>query len=275
VIVVHYGGRAVDVAELRSNLPERVAIIEDAAHAMGASYPDGSLVGSSSNLNCFSFYANKNISTGEGGAVALPDNDKAERIRSLGLHGLSSTAWDRYTDPTALLRTTEIVELGYKMNYTDLQAAIGRVQLRRLGEMSAIRERIANRYIERLDPSRTGIIFQDGCSERSHARHLLVIRVQKNKYAMNRDELLLSLRSLNIGAAIHYKPLHQEPLYSQYSAANGLPNTDLVADEILTLPISASMDLEDVEYVTAQICDLLRLEPVVDDLEVDQPVDPS
>ncbi|MFM9912014.1 MAG: DegT/DnrJ/EryC1/StrS family aminotransferase, partial [Methylophilaceae bacterium] len=97
VMVVHMGGLAVDVAALRKKIPAHIEIIEDAAHAIGAKYPNGKPVGSSGNLTCFSFYANKNLSTGEGGAVALHDEGKAERLRSLRQHGLSSDAWKRFS----------------------------------------------------------------------------------------------------------------------------------------------------------------------------------
>jgi dTDP-4-amino-4,6-dideoxygalactose transaminase len=142
VMVVHYGGLAVDVSAIRRSLPEHISIIEDAAHALGSRYPDGASVGSSGNLTCFSFYANKNLSTGEGGAIAIHDERQAAHLHSLSRQGLSTDAWKRFTHPQTAL-VPGIAELGYKMNYMDLLACIGRVQLRRQREFSVVRRQIA------------------------------------------------------------------------------------------------------------------------------------
>ena len=255
VMAVHMGGLAADVAALRAMLPARVAIIEDAAHALGARYADGAPVGASGNAVCFSFYANKNLSTAEGGAVALADAAQAERIGSLRQHGLSSDAWGRYSRPQGTL-TPGIAELGYKMNFTDLQACIGRVQLRRQPEMSALRLRIARRYAERLREHGLDLPLQrDALSER-HARHLLVAILPLERMKIGRDALALALRARNIGASIHYAPLHTLPLYAAQRRAE-LPNTDYLAPRVLTLPIGAAMAEADADYVVAHLADLL------------------
>jgi dTDP-4-amino-4,6-dideoxygalactose transaminase len=255
VMVVHMGGLAPDMAALRAALPANVAIVEDAAHALGGHYADGKPVGSSGNAVCFSFYANKNLSTAEGGAVALADEAQAARIASLRQHGLSSDAWKRYSHRTNML-APGIVELGYKMNFTDLQACIGRVQLRRQAEMSAVRQRVAQRYDERLRELGLDIPLQrDSLAER-HARHLLVAILPLERMKTTRDELVLALRSRNIGASIHYTPLHLEPFYAGRSRSP-LSNCDYLGARIMTLPISASMTDADVDYVTAHLADLL------------------
>jgi len=173
VIVVHYGGYAVDVKALRYVLPANIVIIEDAAHALGAKYEDNKQVGASGNVTCFSFYANKNLSTADGGAIALFDSEKAEHLRSLRMSGMTSHAWSRYIKPSTAL-CEGMSELGYKMNYTDLQASIGRVQLRRLGDMSNVRAQIAQHYKERFDDVGLDIPFQSQAFDSPHARHLLV-----------------------------------------------------------------------------------------------------
>jgi perosamine synthetase len=255
VIAVHMGGLAVDVAALRASLPSHIAIVEDAAHALGASYPDGTPVGSSGNLTCFSFYANKNLSTGEGGAVALFDRDLAERLRSLRHHGLSTDAWKRFTHPQSAVGVT-VGELGYKMNYTDLLAAIGRVQLRRQPEFAAHRLAIAERYRKLLRTSPLPLTFQQGAFDPGHARHLLVVKLPIERMGMTRNELLLGLRRRNIGASIHYAPLHTMGIYQRSGVAT-LPHTDDLAQRIMTLPISASMSIADVDDVAEHINDLL------------------
>jgi len=254
VMVVHMGGLAMDVKALRQALPAHVAIVEDAAHALGARYPDGSAVGSSGNLTCFSFYANKNLSTAEGGAVALADAGHAESLRSLRQHGLASDAWKRYIEPTKAI-VPGVVSLGYKANYTDLQACIGRVQLRRQPEFHRIRLGIARRYRDRLAGGPLPLAFQASAFEERHARHLMVVVLPIDGLRRSRNEILLALRERNIGASIHYTPLHRMPLYAPFSRA--LPETDRLADRIMTLPIGAAMTVTDVDDVADQLLELL------------------
>ena len=253
VMVVHMGGLAVDVAALRRKLPPHIAIIEDGAHAIGAKYPDGSPVGSAGNLTCFSFYANKNLSTGDGGAIALQDEATAERLRSLRQQGMSANAWKRFRDAHIALLPPKS-ELGYKMNYTDLQACIGRIQLRRQPELSEIRLGVARVYLKRLPEMRKTVRWQPGLGSRTHARHLFVIRVPVDELRLSRDELLLELRSRNVGASVHYPPLHAMAVYG---SSGQLPHTEVLSREILTLPISASMTHEDAHYVMDQLAGLL------------------
>ena len=213
VLVVHYGGFAMDIGALRAVLPGRVALVEDAAHAFGARFSDGRPVGSSGHPTCFSFYANKNLSTAEGGAIAVADGALADRLRSLRQHALPLDAWKRYTHPRSLLRSNQLDELGYKMNYTDLQAAIGRVQLARQSEFEAIRLDIAYRYVEGLKEIALPLRLQRDCAHPYHARHLFVVLLPVAEMKLSRDDVVLALRAKNIGAAIHYAPLHPMPLY--------------------------------------------------------------
>jgi dTDP-4-amino-4,6-dideoxygalactose transaminase len=255
VIVVHMGGLAADVDGLRAALPSHVSIVEDAAHALGARYADGSPVGASGNLTCFSFYANKNLSTGEGGAVATFDPAVAARLRSLRQHGLSGDAWKRHTHAQNAL-ALRIDELGYKMNYTDLQAAIGRVQLRRQPEFAARRLALAQAYRRCLSGSSLPLAFQRDAFEPCHARHLLVVTLPTERMAVTRDGVLMALRERNVGASLHYRPLHLMPVYRTGRAA-ALANTEYLADRVLTLPIGASMTIADVESAAAQLLDVL------------------
>lgn len=249
VVVVHFGGIAMDVAALRRALPPHITIVEDAAHALGARYPDGRTVGSSGNLCCFSFYANKNLSTGEGGAIALHDSAAAERLRSLRQHALPLDAWKRFTDPRTMLLSNQLTELGYKMNYTDLQACLGRVQLRRQPEFAATRRAVAVRYCERLGELQPKIGFQRNCTDESHARHLFIALLPLDDMVIGREELILGLRARNVGATIHYQPLHTMPLYCGRAEPVSLPVTEQAARACVTLPISASMTLDDADYV--------------------------
>lgn len=255
VIVVHYGGLAIDVAALKAALPKGVSIIEDAAHALGARYPDGTPVGSSGNPTCFSFYANKNLSTGDGGAIAVQDRALAERLRLISHQGLSSDAWKRFSHPMAAL-APGIADLGYKMNFIDLLACIGRVQLRRQPEFQRTRLDVARYYLERLSQAGLGIRFQSDLDSPAHARHLFVIRVPLERMQVGRNELILELRARNIGASIHYTPLHTMPFYQPF-LRGPLANADALMQDIVTLPIGASVKPGDACYVADHLIELL------------------
>jgi len=257
VMVVHFGGLAVEVGPLRQSLPNDVVIVEDAAHALSARFGDGTWVGSSGNLTCLSFYANKNLSTGEGGAIALFDASLAERLYSLRQHALPVDAWRRFTHSQTLLLSNPLDTLGYKMNYTDLQASIGRVQLARQSELSGIRLGIARRYADGVKDVCPPVKLQQDCTHPYHARHLFVLQVPDHS-RLSRDEILLRLRAKNIGASIHYAPLHLMPLYCGESRPPSLPVTERVAARILTLPISASMTPTDAEDVLAELQAVLK-----------------
>jgi dTDP-4-amino-4,6-dideoxygalactose transaminase len=255
VVVVHYGGLTVDIAALRRALPQRIKIIEDAAHALGSTYANGQSVGSSGALTCFSFYANKNLSTAEGGAIALNDPERGNHLRSLRLHGLPVDAWKRFTHPKVLLRSADLTELGYKLNYTDLQAAIGRVQLRRQGEFAQRRLEVARVYCEGLHNIHPGISWQTGLLDPGHARHLFVIKLPDG-IAISRDEFILALREKNVGASIHYAPLHRMPLYG--ISHQRLPVSEDLYERIVTLPISASMSAEQAYAVLDAVAQVLQ-----------------
>lgn len=258
VMVVHFGGLAVDVEALRTALPKGVIIVEDAAHALGARFGNGKWVGSSGNLTCFSFYANKNLSTGEGGAMALFDESLAERLQSLRQHALPLDAWKRFTHSQSLMLSNPLDRLGYKMNYTDLQACIGRAQLARQPELDAIRLDIARRYVDGLKGVSPPLTFQKACTHPYHARHLFVLQLPLDRLRLGRDGLLLALRAKNIGASIHYAPLHLMPLYNGGGQAVPLPATERVAARILTLPISSSMTPNDAEDVLREFKAVLK-----------------
>jgi dTDP-4-amino-4,6-dideoxygalactose transaminase len=254
VMPVHFGGRAVDIAALRAALPDTVAVVEDAAHAFGARMPDGRMVGASGQPTCFSFYANKVISTADGGAIALPDGPLAEQLRSLRMHGLAKNAWQRRSSPRDALAASPLEVLGFKANYTDLQAAIGRVQLDRQGEFAATRARVADIYCKGLRGS--DLELQDGVEGDDHARHLFLVMLPE-RLADRREEILTGLRERGIGATVHYPPLHLMPLYNQDRRAAPLSVTERIGRRIMTLPIGASVTADDARRVVAALLELM------------------
>ena len=181
----------------------------------------------------------------------------AAELSSLRQHGLPSDAWKRFTH-REILSSGQLQVLGYKMNFTDLQSAIGRVQLSRQQEFNAIRSRVAELYAEALAAISPGIHAQAGVLDAGHARHLYVISLPQSARIGFRDEVLLGLRAKNIGASIHYAPLHQMPLYAK--ARNcGLAVTESVAPRLLTLPISGAMQESDAQRVISSLKEVVAL----------------
>lgn len=259
IVPVHYGGLALDVDAIRRVVPNHITIVEDAAHAWGAHYADGRPVGASGNLTCFSFYANKNLSTGDGGAVAVANDALAHRLRSLRQHALPQDAWKRFIDPRRIEKPA-VTDLGFKMNYTDLQAAVGRVQLRRQSEFHARRLAIAREYVAALDACPWPVTVQADVLLSGHARHLFVVRLPVDEVELTRDDVLVALRARNIGASLHYQPVHTMPLYAG-SRPVSLPVTETLAAEILTLPISASMSVGEAQLVANGFREVLASAP--------------
>jgi perosamine synthetase len=252
VLVVHFGGLAFNVDELRKKLPQHISIIEDAAHAFGAEYPNGDKVGSSDNLTCFSFYANKNLSTGEGGAICTNDDGIANILRSLIQHGMPVNAWQRYNKASIVINS-EPTQLGYKMNYTDLHASIGRVQLKRQTTLQNIRHSIAEKYVYDLGKLQQGLVFQTGLIAPAHAKHLIVVKLPLAERAIKRDDFLMQMRALNIGATVHYRPLHLMAFYANRYGLESLPVSEKLFKQIVTLPISSSMTEADADDVISGV----------------------
>jgi len=148
-----------------------------------------------------------------------------------------------------MLLSSQLTELGYKMNYTDLQACIGRVQLRRQPEFARVRHDIAKSYRVHLAELAPRIRFQHDCTSDRHALHLFVVVLPLDEMSVGREKLILALRARNIGATIHYQPLHTMPLYRGQAEPDRLPATEELARCCVTLPISASMTAADAEDV--------------------------
>lgn len=258
LIPVHFGGLGLDVSALAAVLPAGAVVVEDAAHALGARLPDGRMVGASGHPTCFSFYANKVLSTGDGGAVALTDTELAVRMRALRLHGQTHDAWQRYLHPSLALVSPQISEVGLKANYTDLQAAIGRVQLRRQDEFAATRASVARIYGQGL--ADLGLGLQTGWDRPEHARHLFTIQLPEHR-ACDRDALIATLRSQGIGASLHYQPLHTMPRYAELAQGRALAHTESVGARILTLPIGPRMQADDAWRIVQAVRQALGCPP--------------
>ena len=249
IIPVHFAGRPCQmdaILELASR--QGLRVIEDAAHAIETLYR-GHHAGTLGDLGAFSFYATKNVTTGEGGMVTTADPTWASRIKTLALHGLSADAWQRFSDEG--FKQYEVVEPGFKYNMMDLQAALGLHQLQRAELNLRRRREIWDRYD---DAFKDLPVFLPRAEEEGtrHARHLYTLLVDIGRLRVGRDEIQLALHRQKIGTGIHYRAVH---LHRYYREAFGyrrgdLPNSEWISDRTLSLPLSPALTDEDVADVT-------------------------
>ncbi len=257
IVPVHYGGQACSLREILALAGNHgIPVVEDAAHAAGAEYA-GSKIGSHGRAVCFSFYAIKNMTTGEGGMITTNDEDLAARIRLLSLHGMSRDAWKRYT--VAGSWYYEVLEPGYKYNMTDVQAALGIHQLRRLDGFVRRRQEIAAMYDSAFSDL-PEILLPPRLPGRNHTFHLYPIRLNADLMQFDRSEFIDELRARNIGTSVHFIPLHRHPLYQERFgyAPEQFPVAESIYRGLLSLPLYPKMSDDDVEDVIRAVRAILR-----------------
>ena len=227
-----------------------IPVIEDAAHSLTARIGDQP-VGRQADMTCFSFYATKGVTAGEGGMVVTERAEWADRVRRLSLHGLSAAAWSRYDKGGWW--DYDVVELGYKYNLTDVQAALALAQMRRADAMRARREAIAARYTEALDGIR-GLTTPAVLPGVRHAWHLYQIEVVEGGRT-DRSALALALREDGIGTSVHFKPLHCFPWYQERLGVRPgqFPAAESCYAGTLSLPIWPDMTDAQVDRVAERV----------------------
>lgn len=241
IIPVHVGGLPCDMDEIHSMaLDRRLHVIEDAAHALPSEYR-GARIGSVSELTAFSFYATKTLTTGEGGMITTNDERYAKRIRLMRLHGIAGDAWKRYAHNGSWYY--EVVEAGYKYNLTDIQAALGLVQLSKCDAMRDSRARIAERYnaaFSRL----CALELPATVPGRESSWHLYVLRLQLDRLKLDRNAFVNELRSRGIGTSVHFIPLNLHPFYQKaYGYGPGdCPVAEAEFARCISLPIYPGME---------------------------------
>ena len=255
ILPVHFAGQPCDLDDI-GEIARRhgLVVVEDAAHAIPARYK-GRMIGTLSPLTCFSFYATKNITTGEGGMVTTDDDRYAERIRLMALHGMNRDAWKRYMQGGAW--SYEIVAPGFKYNLTDVAAAIGLPQLKRCDEFHRRRIDIVQSYQRGLSGVR-GLSVPEVSDVDSHAWHLYVIQVEAAELTISRDVFIEELSARNIGVSVHFIPLHVQPYYRDtygYSP-NDFPRAFEAFQRIISLPLYARMSDADVQDVIDAVTDV-------------------
>lgn len=249
IIPVHFAGAPVDIGPLRELAARRgIMLIEDAAHAAGTEYK-GKPVGSPG-TSIFSFHPIKNITTGEGGMVCTDDAELANHVRRLKFHGLGVDAFDRHTQgrkPQA-----EVIEPGFKYNLTDMAAALGRSQLRRLDDMNAKRERLAKLYLAAFAEVPEIKPLGIPSWQHKHAWHLFIVRL--DKLGLGRDEFMERLKARNIGTGLHFRAAHTHAYYRGLPGRKPhLPATEWNSERQFSLPLFPDMTNDDVNDVVAAV----------------------
>jgi len=255
IIPVHFAGHPCDmeaVGELARS--HRLTVVEDAAHALPAKYR-GHFIGTLSPLTAFSFYATKTITTGEGGMVTTDDDRLASRISLMRLHGMSQDAWKRYSAQGSW--RYEVLEAGFKYNLTDIQAALGLVQLAKCDAMWRRRAAIAERYNQGLS-SLDAYRIPQVASEIQHAWHLYVMLVDPVVLRIHRDQVIEELRGRGIGTAVHFIPLHLHPYYQRVWGyrPGQFPVAESYFERCISLPIYPGMSDGDVDRVVESLKDI-------------------
>jgi len=253
VIPVHYGGEPCDMDVIMDIAGRNgLKVLEDAAHAVGAFYK-GRAIGAIGDATAFSFYANKNMTTAEGGAVATNDEALSERIRVLTLHGMTKDAWNRYDAGGSW--KYDIVDFGFKDNLPDLGAALGRAQLRKLDRLIEERTRVAQRYIANLKDEEN-LILPSFSEESRQAWHLFVVRVRNEQSPVPRDQVIRELAARGIGTSVHFIPLHYHTAYKRlgYWQKGDFPVAERFFEGAISLPMYPDLANEQVD----EVCDALR-----------------
>jgi dTDP-4-amino-4,6-dideoxygalactose transaminase len=245
IVAFHYGGHPCRMGALLE-LAERhgLALIEDAAHAPGAQW-NGRMCGTIGDIGCFSFFSNKNLPVGEGGMLTTRDPDLADRLRLLRSHGMTRLTWDRHRGHAA---SYDVVDIGFNYRLDELRAAIGLVQLERLEESNRARARIVSRYRAAFDGA-DGLVMPFGEAAPASAHHLAVILLPPGH---ERDGFRATLAEAQIQTSVHYPPIHQFTAYKS-RRARPLPETDRIAERLVTLPLYPDLADGDVDTVTAAV----------------------
>ena len=252
VIPVHFAGRPCDIEGImRVARSKGLGVIEDCAHAI-ETLVAGRHVGTFGDFGAFSFYATKNVVTGEGGMVVTGDAERAARVKRLALHGLSADAWGRFSDEG--FKHYDVLEPGFKYNMMDLQAALGIHQLARVEENLLRREAIWRRYDDAFADV-AAVLPAKPAENTRHARHLYTLMVDIDHLDATRDDIIRGLHLRNIGSGVHYRALHLHPYYRDaFGYRRGdLPNAEWISERTISLPLSSGLTDDDVEDVIAAV----------------------
>jgi UDP-4-amino-4-deoxy-L-arabinose-oxoglutarate aminotransferase len=256
IIPVHFAGAPADIGGIRAVAAKHGArVVEDAAHAVGTEFR-GERIGKTGTA-IFSFHPIKNLTTGEGGMLCADDNALADHIKRLKFHGLGVDAFDRRMQGRS--PQAQVVEPGYKYNMTDISAALGIQQLRRLDAMNAKRVELAAAYHERLAGIPELIPLKSPAFPHKHTWNLFILRVDSDKAGISRDDFMAALKERNIGTGLHFRAVHTQKYYRENMKvpAGALPNTEWNSDRMMSIPFFPDMTSADLDDVVNALKDVL------------------
>jgi perosamine synthetase len=257
ILPVHFAGQPCDMDRIQHLAASHsLHVIEDAAHSLPASFR-GTPIGAISKLTAFSFYATKTLTTGEGGMVTTDDDELAARMKMMRLHGIGRDAWKRYSSEGSWYY--EVLNAGFKYNLTDIQSAIGIVQLAKCTEMRGLRERIARQYTDafsQCEEVETPTVLAD----RESAWHLYVLRLHLDRLTIGRSEAVERLKQRGVGTSVHFIPLHMHPYYrdAYHYCDESFPVALSEYYRSFSLPIFPGMSQEQISYVIEQVSEVIK-----------------
>ncbi len=249
IIVVHYGGYACDMPRINALARKKdIVVIEDAAHAIGSEL-DGRKLGTWGKVGCFSFFSNKNLTTGEGGMLVTDDDDIAEKLCLLRSHGMTSLTWDRHKGHAW---SYDVVELGYNYRIDEIRASLGLVQLSKLETNNDKRRQLTNLYRDLLRESVPDIIVPFDDHPGLSASHIMPAILPSE---INRFEFMEHMKARGIQTSIHYPPIHKFTAYENniFSGNLNLNISEDVANREVTLPLFPSLQLSEVKDIVNYI----------------------
>jgi dTDP-4-amino-4,6-dideoxygalactose transaminase len=253
IVVMHYAGYPCDMEPVMSIARRhRLYVVEDAAHAPGAEYKREKC-GTLGDAGCFSFFSNKNIVTGEGGLVFTRDRGLSEKIKAMRSHGMKTLSWDKYR---GRLSSYDIERLGYNYRTTEIQSALGLVQLKKLNRNNRRRKRLVEVYLKELQEVK-GISFPFLQPMGNPSYHLFPVLLAPN---IDRGKVMERLKHFGIQTSVHYPPVHLFSLYrKKFGFKEGtLPKTEEVSRREITLPLHPLMNAEDVKWITKKVKSVIR-----------------
>lgn len=251
IMPVHFGGQACRIEEIVAmGAQAGVPVVEDAAHSFGARV-GGKQLGCFGLATAFSFYATKNLTSAEGGAITTEDDALAQRLRLLGYHGMSRDSWSRYSDKGSWYYEVQIP--GYKCNLSDLHAALGLTQLAKIDRLLDRRRAVAD-LLSRSLGGCAAVELPKEYPGNWHTWHLYVIRLALDSLRIDRDEFIKALRAENIGTSVHFIPIYRHPFFRPYlNDGHSFPRSDDYYARCISLPIFPDMTDDDVRDVAAAV----------------------
>ncbi len=246
ITVVHYAGYPCQMDAIKEIAHEyNLSVIEDCAHSPGATY-QGVKTGAIGDVGCFSFFSNKNMTTGEGGMITTNRDELAEKIRLLRSHGMTTLTLDRHKGHSF---SYDVVEAGYNFRIDEIRSAIGLVQLKKLSDANRRRKQLASAYRTCCESVESIRLPFEGCDEGS-VHHIMPILLEVGR---DRTEFMTTMREAGVQTSIHYPPIHHFSCYIRNAKTASVPVTEIIRPRIVTLPLYPSMTSEDILYVISKL----------------------